>query len=74
MATAQTGWIGAAIGIPGAIVVAVAVTVALARVLIAGAFPGGEKLRLERRLAVLAYGSGLLGAAVIVVRFAQLAK
>ena len=68
----DNSWITAAIGPTGAIVVIVALLVALARVLLAGA--GSERpLALERWMGALSYPLAALAVAVIVVRFGHLA-
>jgi hypothetical protein len=72
-ATSHNGWITAAIGPTGAIVVIVALVFALARVLLASAAPADKRLAVERWVGALSYPLAALAVAVIVVRFGQLA-
>ena len=69
----DNGWITAAIGPTGAIVVIVALVVALARVLLASAASSDKPLAVERWMGALSYPLAALAVTVIVVRFGQLA-
>jgi hypothetical protein len=72
--TSEAGWITAAIGVPGAVIVLICLASALARVAVAGAFPGGEKRLVEQRLAFFTYPLAVVSAVVIITRFVQLAQ
>ena len=70
---AQTWWIWL-IQFPGLIVVLAMIGLMLARVVVAVGSPAGEQEALERRLYVRAVPFAVLSAAVIILRFVELAK
>jgi hypothetical protein len=74
MIFAQTWWIWLGVNFPGLIVVLALIGLALARVVVAVSSPAGEQRQLERRLYVRALPLAVLSAAVIILRFAELAK
>jgi hypothetical protein len=73
-AAPQAGWITAALGTPGAVMVILCLVSGLARVVVAGAYPTGEKRVVEQSLAFFTYPLAAVALVVILTRFAQLAK